>query len=83
MIAALNYKNTTTSILMDETNSSTIKNLTSEHEVSQESSTSSNRLLKPENNNLWNANLNDLESMRNQSPSLSNIAGEYIQENSF
>lgn len=68
---------------MDETNPSPTKHLTSEYEASQGSSASSNRLLKPENKNLWNANSADLESMRNQSPSLSNIAGEYIAENSF
>ncbi|CAF0941362.1 unnamed protein product [Adineta ricciae] len=79
---ALNHKNTTTSILMDETNPSPTKKPTSEYEANQELSTSSNLLLKPENNNLWNANSSDLESMRNQSPSLSNIAETVLKKES-
>lgn len=46
-----------------------------DYKTSRQSSTSSNNLLKPENN-LWGANINDVELLRNKSQSLSNIAGK-------
>lgn len=45
-----------------------------EYRTSRHSSTSSNHLLKPDEPS-WNVNSMNMESMRNQSPSLSNIAG--------
>jgi len=46
-----------------------------DHKLSQQSSTSSNNLLKPDSN-LWNTPNNDNELMRNKSQSISNIAGK-------
>ncbi|UJR33062.1 hypothetical protein I4U23_020521 [Adineta vaga] len=76
---ALNHKNTTTSILMDETNPLPSKHLTSDYEISRQSSTSSNILLKPDTN-VWNANSSDVETIRNKSPSLSNIAETVLKK---
>lgn len=72
---ALNHK-TTTTIHLDEINSpSTNRTLPLDQKLSQQSSTSSNNLLKPDGNP-WN---NENELMRNKSQSISNIAGKYIR----
>jgi hypothetical protein len=59
---------------LDETipSTTTIKNTPVDYKLSQQSSTSSNNLLKPDNNP-WN---NDSDLLRNKSQSLSNIAGK-------
>jgi hypothetical protein len=65
---------------VDETaTTSATKNLAMDYKISRQSSTSSNNLLKPDGN-LWSANASDLESLRNQSQSLSNIAGKFLSE---
>ncbi len=68
----MNHKSTT--IHLDETipSTTTIKNTPVDYKLSQQSSTSSNNLLKPDNNP-WN---NDSDLLRNKSQSLSNIAGK-------
>ncbi|CAF0829546.1 unnamed protein product [Adineta steineri] len=76
---ALNHKNTTTNILLDETIPSASKHLTIDYETNPASSTSSNSLLKPETN-LWVANMTDVESMKNKSQSLSNIAETVLKK---
>jgi len=76
VIIALNHKNTT-SVVVDETASSTKKNLAMDYKTSRQSSTSSNNLLKPDNNP-WNTTYNENELMRNKSQSISNIAGKLI-----
>ena len=71
---ALNHKNTT-SITLDESASSTAKNLTMDNnKISRQSSTSSNNLLKPDSH-IWTDNTIDIDALRNKSQSLSNIAG--------
>ncbi|CAF0762369.1 unnamed protein product [Adineta steineri] len=76
---ALNHKNTTTNSLLDETIPSASKHLTIDYETNPASSTSSNSLLKPETN-LWVANMTDVESMKNKSQSLSNIAETVLKK---
>jgi hypothetical protein len=71
---ALNNKNTTT-INMDETIPTTPKTVPIDYKLNQQFSTSSNNLLKPDNNP-WNTNNNENELMRNKSQSISNIAGK-------
>jgi len=55
----------------------TTKNTPIDYKISQQSSISSNNLLKPDNNP-WNSNNNDVDLMRIKSPSISNIAGKSI-----
>ncbi|CAF3387590.1 unnamed protein product [Rotaria sp. Silwood1] len=74
----LNHKNTTT-IALDETILSTTKNLPLDYKSSRKSSTSSNNLLKPDNN-LWNTNINDVELVKSKSQSLSNIAETVLKK---
>jgi hypothetical protein len=74
LITALNHQHTT-SIVLDETPSSTTKNLAMDYKTSRQSSTSSNNLLKPDIH-LWGPTLNDIESTKIKSQSLSNIAGK-------
>ena len=69
---ALNHK-TTTTIHLEENNPPTNKTLPLDQKLSQQSSTSSNNLLKPDGNP-WNT---ENELMRNKSQSISNIAGKY------
>jgi hypothetical protein len=71
----LNHK-TTTSVVVDETTSSTPKKLGMDYKTSRQSSTSSNNLLKPDSH-LWGQNITDAETLRNKSQSLSNIAGKF------
>jgi hypothetical protein len=73
-IIALNHKNATSGPL-DETTLSTANNLAMDYKASRQSSASSNNLLKHDNN-LWGTSMNDVESMRNKSQSISNIAGK-------
>jgi hypothetical protein len=56
---------------------STTKNIPIDYKLSHQSSTSSNNLLKPDNNP-WNTTYNENELMRNKSQSISNIAGKLI-----
>ena len=67
---AMNHK-TTTSIHLDEINPPLTRNLQLDQKLSQQSSTSSNNLLKPDSNP-WS---NDSDLLRNKSQSISNIAG--------
>jgi hypothetical protein len=69
----LNHKSTT--IHLDEAIPLTIKTPAVDYKLSQQSSTSSNNLLKPDNNS-WNTGNNDSDLMRNKSQSISNIAGK-------
>ncbi|CAF3423815.1 unnamed protein product [Rotaria sp. Silwood1] len=74
----LNHKNTTT-IALDETILSTTKNLPLDYKSSRKSSTSSNNLLKPDNN-LWNTNINDVELVKSKSQSLKTVLKKEKQE---
>ena len=50
-----------------------------EYRASRQSLTSSNHLLKPDEQQ-WNTNMNNIEIIKSQSQSLTNIAGKIIQE---
>lgn len=63
---------------MDETITPPTKNISTDYKLSQQSSISSNNLLKPDSNPWSTNNNNDLESTRNKSQSISNIAGKFI-----
>ncbi|CAF3602642.1 unnamed protein product [Rotaria sp. Silwood1] len=75
---ALNHKNTTT-IHLDETIPATTKTFPADYKISQQSSISSNNLLKPDSNP-WNTNNSDVELMRAKSQSISNIAETVIKQ---
>lgn len=60
---------------MDEMTSPTGKNSSSDYKQSRKGSTGSNNLLKPDSK-LWSASINDIESIKTKSQSLSNIAGK-------
>ncbi|UJR14106.1 hypothetical protein I4U23_001102 [Adineta vaga] len=75
---ALNHK-TTTMIHLDEINSPPAKTFPLDYKISQQSSISSNNLLKPEGNP-WNNNNTDADLMRNKSQSISNIAETVIKK---
>lgn len=70
-LIAMNHK-TTTTIHLDEINPPTNKNMQLDQKLSQQSSTSSNNLLKPDSNP-WGI---DSDLLRNKSQSISNIAGK-------
>jgi hypothetical protein len=72
---ALNHK-ASTAIHLDEIMASTNKNIPLDYKLSQQSTTSSNNLLKPDNNP-WN---NESELIRNKSQSISNIAETVIKK---
>ncbi|CAF1289067.1 unnamed protein product [Rotaria sordida] len=76
---ALNRKNTTTTIHLDETIPTTPKTFPIDYKISQQSSISSNNLLKPDSNP-WNTNNIDVELMRTKSQSISNIAETVIKK---
>lgn len=73
LFLALNHKPSTT-IQIEETPVPVKPLPVIDYKLSQQSSTGSNNLLKPESVP-WNANPNENELMRNKSQSISNIAG--------
>ena len=73
-LLALNHK-TSTTIHLDEATPSTTINFPVDYKLNQQSSVSSNNLLKPDSN-LWHMTSSESELMRNKSPSISNIAGK-------
>lgn len=76
---ALNHKNTSTSIHLEDVNPSVARTLSVEQKLTGQPSTSSNNLLKPDNIP-WNLAPGDIETMRNKSPSISNIAGNLVSD---
>ncbi|CAF3567750.1 unnamed protein product [Rotaria sordida] len=75
----LNHKNIVTIPLDEAISLSTIKNAPLEYKTSRQSSTSSNNLLKPDNN-LWNTSIGNVELMKSKSQSLSNIAETVLKK---
>jgi hypothetical protein len=77
----LNHKASTTIHLDEIIPPPTNKNVPVDYKLSQQSSTSSNNLLRPDNNPWNNNNTNESDLMRIKSPSISNIAGkiDYFQ----
>ena len=69
----MNHKNATV-IHLEEISPAIPKNSPVDYKISQQSSISSNNLLRPDSNP-WNANTNDGDLSKLKSPSISNIAG--------
>jgi hypothetical protein len=65
----------TTTIHLDETIPPRTKTAPLDNKLSQQSSTSSNNLLKPDNNP-WDTSYNENDLLKNKSQSISNIAGK-------